>query len=341
MVVRKISEMYDMRTTRGAIGIIGVHTPTADSIARRWYGEFFTYRKYRIRSCTISMATAAQLPVDPLGVGTEAGQVAPQDMMNPILYRAVTNDSWNAAINRLYASTGANPDTNSIRNFANGFSSLSATQQEQAYYAMLSSDEWRKALPQQGLYMKNVRPLAYEVLQVFGQGAGGNATDAIPGVSATTPQGNATTLGSSASNTNTNRLMRGRARPFPAWPTVYDAVPFDASQDEARISPYSAPRTYVACIIVPPASTAGSLFYYRMKIDWLIEFFEPVSLLDRMNAMQMASDGANTYQRYYSTDPTVTASASTLQAIPLDEEDDGSKTIDVVGTESPKLVMEK
>lgn len=348
MVVRKISEMYDMRTTRGAIGIIGVHTPSATSIAKRWFGEFMTYRKYRVKSCTISLACAAQLPVDPLGVGTAAGQVAPQDMMNPILYRAVTNDSWNAAIGRLYASAGANPDTNSIRNFANGFSSLSAAQQENAYYAMLSSDEWRKALPQQGLVMKGLRPLAYEVLQVFGQGASGpvDTVDTIGSVYASTPTGNATSLAPAVSNPNSNRMIRGRARPFPAWPTSPIGVSYYTDPETGAVmTPYttmaSVPRTYVACILVPPASTAGSLFYYRMKIDWYIDFFEPVSILDRLNATNMASDGANTYTRYYSTDPTVSASANMLQAVPLDPEDGSDRTIDVVGTEEPTLIMEK
>lgn len=343
MVVRKISEMYDMRTTRNAIGVIGVHTPMATSIARRWYGEFITYRKYRIKSCNISMACAAQLPVDPLGVGTEAGKVAPQDMMNPILYRAVTNDSWNAAVGRLYASSGGNPDINSLRNFANAFSGLSGDA-SMIYYSMLSSDEWRKALPQQGLFMKGLKPLVYELLQTFGEGSVSSSStgvDATSSIVGTTPAGNATALSQDAANANSNRILRGRARPFPAWPTSKGAVSYYTDlPDVAYTNLSSPPRTYVACIIVPPASTNGSLFYFRMKIDWYIEFFDPVSILDRLNAGGMATDGSNVYTRYYSTDPTVTAS-SALQAVPLNPDDDSDRSIDVIGTEEPELIMEK
>lgn len=344
MVVRKISEMYDMRTTRNAIGVIGVHTPMASSIARRWYGEFLTYRKYRIKSCNISMACAAQLPVDPLGVGTEAGKVAPQDMMNPILYRAVTNDSWNAAIGRLYASSGANPDVNSVRNFANAFSGLTGADASTIYYSMLSSDEWRKALPQQGLFMKGLKPLVYELLQTFGEGAvsaSSTGVDALSSVVSSTTSGNAYATEQSATNPNSNRILRGRARPFPAWPTSKGNVSYYTDlPDVATVSISSPPRTYVACIVVPPASANGTLFYFRMKIDWYIEFFDPVSILDRLNASAMAVDGGNVYTRYYSTDPNASVS-STLQAVPLNPDDDSDRSIDVVGTEEPELIMEK
>lgn len=342
-----------MRTTRGAIGIIGIHTPSASGIARRWYGEFITYRKYRIVSCNVSLACAAQLPVDPLGIGTEANQVSPQDMMNPILYRAVTNDSWNMALNRLYASSGATPDTNSIKNFANAFTSMNASQNESAYYAMLASDEWAKALPQSGLRMTGLRPLAYEVLQVMGQGSlpesstipqGPIAADATQSnypfspVYASTPAGNAVGVESNTGNLSTNRIMRGRARPMPAWPTISGPLNYYSATDEPTIVPWTAPRTYVACILVPPASTSGSLFYYRLKIDWYIEFFDPVSVLDRITGTQAVLDGSATYQRYYYTPPTTTSAP----AVPLDpdSQDDGS-SLDSVGTEAPKLVMEK
>lgn len=338
MVVRKISEMYDMRTNVGSMGIIGIHTPRWEQISRRWYGEFFTYRYFRILGCNITLACAAQLPADPLQIGTESGTVAPQDMMNPILYRAMSNDSWNAALNRLYAVSGADVDTNSVRAFYSVFSGLTSTQHEDAYYAMLSSDEWKKALPQQGLSMRHLVPYVYSLYSVMGAGAllNGYGESSPPSASVNgTAAGGGPASVTSPSGANTDRVVRGGARPMPRIPTAHGDIKYS---DDTNL-PYVAsagivPRTYVAALLLPPATRSGSQFYFRMKIDWFIEFTEPVSLLDRINASNAATQGSYTYYRGY------TVTSSKLDAVPL-QDDAGVGSVDYLGVDEPRLIVEK
>lgn len=176
--------MYDMSTVQGKIGVIGVHTPDFVSIDRKWHGYFLNHRYFKIRSCTVKIACASNLPLDALGVGTSPGKVAPQDIMNPILYRAVSNETWNLFVSRLYSvsNSTASVDVNSVHAEPDAFPSFLGNQ-ENLYYALLSSDEWKKAMPQAGLVMKGLRPLCYPVVSQFGNGE----TTPVSGATGATP----------------------------------------------------------------------------------------------------------------------------------------------------------
>lgn len=301
MVVRKISEMYDLRTSLGRLGVIGVHTPSADQIARRWLGDMINHKFYRLLKCNVRMACASMLPADPLQVGVKAGAIAPQDIMNPILYRAVTNDSWNSLVGRLYGSTGADVDTNSLKSIPDAFSTMVDADVEDVYYSLLSSDEWRKAMPQSGLSMSNLRPFVFPIYGVFGQGLvvnPNNGTGASPNqILGTTDGGVSGAVSPTGSNVNSDRIMRGPAVPYPRMACTFGDLGYDEVGGLIN-NPQSPARSYVCAIALPPAKLQN--FYFRMIIDWYVEFSEPVSILEKLNALQQAEDGSFTYQRGYS-----------------------------------------
>lgn len=301
MVVRKISEMYDLRTSLGRLGVIGVHTPSTGQIARRWLGDMINHRYFRILKCNIRMACASVLPADPSQVGITAGAIAPQDIMNPILYRAVTNDTWNSLVGRLYGTSGADVDTNSLKSIPDAFSTMVDADVEDVYYSLLSSDEWRKALPQSGLSMYNLRPYVYPIYGVFGGGLAVNpngGAGTIPNsVLGTAINGTSGSIAVAGANLNSDRVMRGPARPYPRMACTFGNLSYDETGGIIN-DPQPMPRSYVCAIALPPAKLQS--FYFRMIIDWFVEFSDPVSILEKLDAPAQAEDGAFTYQRGYS-----------------------------------------
>lgn len=302
MVVRKISEMYDMRTAINRMGIVGVHTPTWASIDKRWHGEFLTHKFYRVLGCQIRMACASALPPDPLQIGVTGKAIAPQDIMNPILYRAVSNETWNAIIGRLYGTAGITIDKNSVKSLDDALASLTNDEIENMYYAMLSSDEWRKAMPQNGLTMKGLRPLVYPLYGTFGSGEAPNQMSAGSNtILNSTAEGANGTVSPVQGNPYTDRVVRGRAVRMPRFPCTYGGIAYAGGTDDPEYlvnTPVDTPRTFVCAICLPPAKL--TVFYFRLIIDWWIEFSEPVSLLEKEIGKAQAVDGDGTYTRTYS-----------------------------------------
>lgn len=297
MVVRKISEMYDMRTTLNRLGIVGIHTPSWGQIDRRWHGEFLTHKFYRILGCQVRMACASALPPDPLQIGVTGKAIAPQDIMNPILYRAVSNETWNAIIGRLYGTSGVTTDTNSIKTLENALSGLSDAECEQMYYAMLSSNEWRKAMPQAGLSMSGLKPLCYPVYGTFGNGeVVGNLTAGASPVLGSNVQGVDASDNPSSGNLNTDRMLRGRAVRMPRLACSMGGMAYDET-DFLVNTPQDVNRTYVGAIVLPPAKL--TVFYFRLIVDWFVSFSEPVSMLEKLVGKAQAQDGSFTYNRTY------------------------------------------
>lgn len=291
MVVVSISEMYDMRTEKGKMALVGIHTPNIGQIMRRWLGLCLNHRFYRILDADISLSCAAMMPADPLQVGTRSYELAPQDLMNPILYRAMTNETWNSVLARLYARTGANIDQNSVKAFNDAFSSLDADTQESIYYTLLSLPEWKKAMPQQGLTMRGLRPLVFPVYANIGEGLSPSThLAALPGTNyGSDASGNpAGAVGSSAQNPNPSsiRYYKGSARPMPRFPcTVPDASfgdPLTVTGDNAInnvAAPINQGRTYVCGILMPPARTKE--MYFRLRVVWHVEFQEICTIPDK------------------------------------------------------------
>nr|WCR62179.1 MAG: capsid protein [Smacoviridae sp.] len=282
----RISSMYDLQTST-KFGVIGVHTPTSGQILTKYDGLARNYKFMKLKKCSVKIACASVLPADPLQVGVTAGKISPADMMNPILYRAVSNDAWNDVVSRIYSPgwTGDSAD-----GLDDAFSYLTAAASEKVYYSLLSSPGWRKVMPQQGLSVKGLRPLVHEVVSVFGNTLKGNMATAYADRVTDDMVAGSTTGGNPAILVDKNAVFRGRTLPMPAIPTAT----LTGTTDSAGLDNGPAvPKTMVLAIVMPFSQL--QVMYYRMIVTWDIVFFglRPATEIS-ISAAQ--SDGA--YTRY-------------------------------------------
>lgn len=319
MVMVKISETYDLSTKVGKMGIVGIHTPTGGLIDKMWSGLVLQTEKFRFVKCDVAMACASMLPADPLQIGVEAGAIAPQDMFNPILYRAVSNDSMNnflSFIQNCGASSGVKPILNkgsivevNNANF-NEADNTTPIDQFEMYYGLLSSDGWRKAMPQSGLTMNGLYPLVYQVVNQYGinqfgsvLASGINAISQVgqlpitvnsTGIPTSTDGGTAQAIGSA--------VFRGPSMRMPSINTMYFDDELDAdlvpnTRAYVKSNTGKVPPAYVGLIVLPPAKL--NQLYYRLKVTWTIEFTGLRPLNDLMSWTATAALGQDTYGTDY------------------------------------------
>ncbi len=293
MVIVTVSETYDLSTKPNKMSLIGIHTPPLAFVRKMWPGLFLNFKMVKFESCDISLACASVLPADPSQIGVESGAIAPVDMLNPILYKAVSNESMSTLETRIAgmyrSSTEATVSGQSI--VATKDNATNLEDEFPVYYGLLSNrDGWRVAMPQQGLSMTGLRPLVFEQLYNNGTMTGLNpATDGenYPGLDST---GKVTSYRAYS--------VRGNARPMPAvnttvFPTgtlptggqapgfIADNVP--SSENIGPLAwvyqtatPSIAP-IYVGCICMPPSKL--QTLYYRLVVRWTVSFsgLRPIS----------------------------------------------------------------
>lgn len=333
----KVSETYDLSTKTDKMGLLGIHTPDGKLIYSMWQGLYQNFRKMRYVSCDMAMACASMLPADPLQIGVEAGDIAPQDMFNPILYKAVSNDSMSNLLNKIYAGGGyldagtwLNKNSVSSENTpAFNFNSTQDIDQFAMYYGLLSDTSgWKKAMPQAGLGMKGLVPLTFSLVATQGQpsisGSLSNSTLYYPRDGDNTNNTKIIT-----GSTMMGRFMRGDTRRMPAFDTMVmtsdgktnnDVASTVKSSDNVGASPkvgenvvfpitpgasshttilpnLDAPNCFVAAIVLPPAKL--NRLYYRLKVTWTVEFSGPRPLTDITNWYSLARFGAMSYGSDY------------------------------------------
>lgn len=316
MVFVKVSETYDLSTNVNKMGIVGIHTPKGDLISRLWGGLAMQHKYVRFHSCDVTMACASLLPADPLQIGQEAGSIAPQDMFNPILYKAVSNDSMSNlqaflsanVINSHFGTDGSVVDINdSDFKLSGDDASATSINQFDMYYALLGNpDGFRKAMPQAGLEMRGLYPLVYQVVSNYGVNTAGQA-DAVDIGGTSNPSNplfgpgpqDATKPGSIK-----NIQLRGPAMRMPRVNTTY--LPYNAGQNaplsgSANLNfgdtTRGMPPCYVALIILPPATL--NKLYYRLKVTWTIEFTELRSFDEISNWRGLSEIGDLAYATDY------------------------------------------
>lgn len=312
MVTVRISETYDLSTKVGKMGIVGIHTPTGSLIDKMWPGLVLQYKKMRFAKCDVAMACASMLPADPLQIGVEAGSIAPQDMFNPILYKAVSNDSMSNILAYLMGAAAdpdfayPNVDKGSIvdvndSDFSNtgnapGSEPVTHYDQFKMYYGLLAdADNWRKAMPQSGLTMSNLYPLVYQVIHPYGQNSllTTNAIDYAGGLQKQTSYLKAGQVAVPTEHKDVNGYaplsgadwnLRGPAMRMPAFDTKYFKQTASAnivpSGNGALVASGTSaiPPAYVGLIVLPPAKL--NQLYYRLKVTWSIEFTGLHSMAD-------------------------------------------------------------
>lgn len=320
MVFVKVRETYDLCTVKNKMTIIGIHTPKTDIIKRNYPGLLMQCRAYRPASCRVAISCASVLPLDPLGVGTANGDVAPEDVFNPILYKAMSNfgmSQLEARIEAMSLSPGssAGGDVDGSTAMVDVDTTTELDDEFPIYYGLLAnSHDWKKANAQSGLEMNGLRPLVYETLYNVGD----NST-------------NSTNLGFYAPGTDgaptyvtTNvRMIRGNAKTMPFINTTLysNGTGVDAGWSSNQVanmpknSELEVPYIKVICgaIIIPP-SRLHQLFY-RMVVEWDIEFSSIRPLGEITNWTGLAALGtAQHYQNYdyEATKEAVTGSTDTV-----------------------------
>lgn len=312
MPIVTIRETYDLSTTTNKIGVLGIHTPGVGLLKKLYPGLLINYKKMRPVTCNVALACASMLPADPLQVGVESGEIAPQDLFNPILYRAVSTDSFNTILNRVYSFSDI------IQQLAPSIANISSlghsgnvgsdpfptiSSQEDAYYALLSESGWAKAMPQSGLSMRHLVPLVHYIVNTFGNvrqvATGENPNFATVGTT------NAT--GSGVSTSALATTFRGKAIPMPSIPTIWGMTTLTASSSDSPPTwtipvgqVNDIPKTWVACIVMPPSKLHK--LYFRMTISWTVEFSELCTTVERGTLTQISEVGAANHAQDYTFD---------------------------------------
>lgn len=319
MVFVKLRETYDLSTKTNKMGMIGIHTPSMDVVSRSWSGLVQNHKKIKLVSCDVKMACASILPADPLQVGVEAGDIAPQDMFNPILYKAVSNDSFGTLETRLYSlgyfnsnqSASVDYDQDPLPDSVDNWG---------VYYAMLSQGGFKKAMPQQGLQMKSLVPIVHQVVENRGENMAFGDSD-FNDVSAWDKH-----QGVLRKVTKAGAILKGPSMRMPAIPTMYwDNANHDTEEYGSTIDarPTVLPATFVACILMPPAKL--NKLYFRMTVSWLIEFIEPRSNVELSSLSNLEYEGLHRF--YYTDYVSQSAKLNTARTSFVDTQDVDAKQI--------------
>lgn len=286
MVTVSISETFDISTKINKMSLIAVHSPTKTLIQKTYPGLAMNHKYFKIKKVDVSLVATSHLPVNPAEVGDTADKIAPQDMLNPILYKAVSNDSWNTLESRLagllYRPVPGADTPSVVGNMATAENEgLLSGGDFGVYYTLLSNrDGFKLAHPQQGMSMKGLKPLVFEKWFT-------NAVNKDPG-SDQAPIIYEKADHTMAIGTAPNNSMRGRPHPMPRLNTTYltgihpgtsgttlgtneqsngmgDGLPRNNHIQMPNVDP-----VMLACIILPPS--ARTIMYYRMICRCYIEF---------------------------------------------------------------------
>lgn len=325
MVTVSISETFDISTKINKMSLIAVHSPTKTLIQKTYPGLAMNHKYFRIKKVDVSLVATSHLPVNPAEVGDTADKIAPQDMLNPILYKAVSNDSWNTLESRLagllYRPVPASDNPSVVGNMATAENDgLLAGGDFGVYYGLLSNrDGFKLAHPQQGMSMKGLRPLVFE--KWFSHGVNKDANDDSSPLIYEDGTDHKLKIGSAPNNS-----MRGRPHPMPRLNTTYltgvssEGAIFgtnyqkngmgDGYPENNQIQMPNIEPVMLACIILPPS--ARTIMYYRMVCRCYIEFTD-VRPITEITSFQQLSDS-------YS--PNVYHSDYTLQSAKMEHKTD-------------------
>lgn len=304
MVTVSISETYDLHTQVNKMSLIGIHTPKKELIQKTYPGLCMNYKYVRIKSVDVALSTAQTLPLSPGEIGLDADQIRPQDMMNPILYKAVSNDSWSTLEYRIRGliAQGEMAGTFTVPPLSGNMADVendgvtAVADEHGVYYSLLSNrDGFKIAHPQSGLSMKGLRPIVFQKLYSDAVNSTGSniANDSIPTIVEDSTAGlvKATLSGDSY-------VMRGRPVPMPRFNTTYltgiypGETPVAGSTyqrpgmggsdatNNYQIQMPDVPPVMLGAIILPPTTATTGILYYRMVTRCWIEFTDVRPITD-------------------------------------------------------------
>lgn len=281
------------------MSLIGIHTPTKDLIQKTYPGLCMNAKYCRIVKTDVVISSInSTVSVTPDMLGTTSDDIAPEDVLNPILYKAVSNDSWSileARLMGMYLQPGFNNVSGSQADIDND--AVTGLDDEfGVYYSLLSNRDGFKIAPiQQGLEMRGLVPLVFEKYYTFGenQTALGDAANVIRQTS------DGVEIGSLGA-----RSLRGRAHPMPRFNTAYitsiadtggagaipngmgTGVPVNTQSQMPDIPP-----VMLAAIVMPPSRR--TTLWFRMVCRTWIEFSEVRPIQEITSFAQMSSSYAS------------------------------------------------
>lgn len=310
MVTVSVSETYDLSTKVNKMTVIGIHTPTKELIQKTYPGLAMNCRYFRVKSVDVTLATAQQLPLGVDQIGLDTDKIRPQDMMNPILYKATSNDSFSTLEARLHGllhqthpTSGTYPvaPLSGSMAFAEDDKVTDVADEHNVYYSLLSNrDGWKMSPVQNGVRMKGLVPLVFEQYFTHGENQtslGATANDIIENND-----------GNLQIGFNNPRSMRGRPHPMPKINTTYvtsigsagagasgeklpngmdNGYPMNCQAEMPDIPP-----VMLGCIILPPATATSGIIYYRMVTRAYIEFTDIRPITEITSFAQMAGQYA-------------------------------------------------
>lgn len=295
MVTVTVSETYDLSTQINKMSLIGIHTPGKSLIQKSYPGLLMNSKYVSIDKVDVTVAAVSTLPISPDQVGLDVDDIAPQDMMNPILYKAVSNDSMSNIEARLHGlGFGEGDKVSGSMVDATDDAVTGLSDEFSVYYSLLSNrDGFRIAHPQQGLQMKGLVPLVFEKYYNVGTYRTTSENIEVP----ISDIGTSVDVQSDADHYPAYALvggnmgvierqvqsMRGRPHKMPRFPTTYittaavdgpgningmgNGTPRNAQTEMPDILP-----VYMGCIIMPPAKR--TIMYYRMVCRAYLTFSE-------------------------------------------------------------------
>lgn len=324
-MIIKLSETYDLSTAVGKMGLVSIRSPNLNYIEKKYPGFVRNFKFVRVVSGNVKISCASMLPADPLQIGVTAGKIAPADAFNPLLYKAVSNESWEGLVNRMYATANVFTSLSDSVKYSSGgdaFPLASSEDSTRAYYALLSDPSFKKAHPQAGLNMTGLKPLVFPLLHTLGQPSSGVAQTSAPGSDAIglAGAGDVATVIQLAGS-----YMKGSPVPMPRVPTASSG--YSGSDGSVGINKGYLPICYCAVIITPPSEL--NLLYYRLVCEWYVEFSVPRSDMQLATMGGAAELGRWSRTQTYGTPPSLSSVSSTAVA-------DGS--VDADGIELQKVM---
>ena len=290
-----ISETYDLSTKVNKMSLVAIHTPKKEIIQRLYPGLCMNYKYCHIDGIDVGLASASVLPASPDQLGLDVDDIAPQDMFNPILYKAVSNDSFSTLEARLQmiARGSTDPSVVTSGNMADVAKDdvTGVTDDFGVYYSLLSTpDGFKTAHPQRGLAMRNLVPLVFEKYYNIGENASSvQNVGSVPALGA----GSGTTGSRPITVQNaTVYEMRGKPHRMPRFNTSY--IPITVGDEVTASSgigsgiagapnsiQYGMPTILpVMCgvILLPPAKR--TLMFYRLHVRVRLTFSEVRPITD-------------------------------------------------------------
>lgn len=321
MVFCKVRETYDLHTLRNKVSAIAIHTPGPNLIKRNYPGLLMQCKAYRPVSCDVKMACASMLPLDPQGIGTTEGDVAPEDVFNPILYKAVSNFSMSQIEEYLTATATVNASMTARGDTLDATNNGIASDDFALYYGLLSqTHDWKHANPQSGMHMASLRPLVYEMnysfhaMEVKNNHINDGEVDNFQ--RAQTPTGMIT---------YSPQAFMGKSKSMPWLPTTSEYLTSSANTISAPGFPdmpanakvgVPAPKIYCGVIIVPP-SRLHQLFY-RLVVEWTLEFsaLRPLGEITDFLGLQAIGNATHYMDYDFGSSKLLTESTDTVDTSP-------------------------